>query len=374
VGLLKAVIVGGGIAGCSTAYYLAQLGHDVTLIERDSVAFHASGFAQGALNPVIRGSRQIEYQKFSDFSIGLHRQLAFDLSGHSSNEKYSNLNQKASVLLVKDEFQATAAKRIYESYLDDTDVDCRWLGLGELSHIDARISEDVVGGLYLGGAYDLDPYKFTLAIWQAAESLGANLVNLAVEGIAIKDGLAIGVRTSDLIIPADVVVIAAGPWTGGILNECGIFVPVSPLRGQILRLDAPDPPLKISFWWDKDYATSKPDGLVWVGTTEENVGFDAQTTEKARDLIIDSAIKMLPFLSQAKVVKQTACLRPMTPDNMPIIDSDLNVDGLVIASGGGRQGIALGPAIGISAAALVTGSEPPIDISGFSLSRFSDSK
>jgi glycine/D-amino acid oxidase-like deaminating enzyme len=80
---------------------------------------------------------------------------------------------------------------------------------------------------------------------------------------------------------------------------------------------------------------------------------------------------MLPYLEDAELVQQTACLRPMTPDKMPIIDASAGPEGLVISTGGGRQGIALGPGMGIATAALATGAESPIDVSGFSLSRFS---
>jgi len=136
-------------------------------------------------------------------------------------------------------------------------------------------------------------------------------------------------------------------------------------------LNAPDPPLKISLWWDTDYATTKSDGLTWIGTTEEEVDFDDRTTDAARDRIIASAVGMLPYLEDAELVQQTACLRPMTPDKMPVIDAEAGPEGLVISTGGGRQGIALGPGMGIATAALVAGTESPVDVSGFSLSRFS---
>ncbi len=367
---MKISIIGGGIAGCSTAYYLAKDGHDVTLFERDSLASHASGFAQGGLKPVIRGAREIEYQNLSDYSIGLHRDLAKQLAGDGPNSEYTNFHHKPSVMLVKEESEAAEMIRIYESYVDDTEFDVRWLGLGELSHIDARISGDVIGGLYVGTAYELDPYKLTLSLWQAAEQNGATMVNRGVTEIAVSGGRVTGVVTDDGVTAADAVVSAAGPWSVDMLAGVGVVVPVSPLKGQILRLDVPGPAMKMSLWWDTDYATTKADGLMWVGTTEEETGFDDRTSDEARYRIITSAVGMLPYLADAELVQQTACLRPMTPDKMPIIDAEAGPEGLVISTGGGRQGIALGPGMGIATAALVTGAEPPVDVSGFTLARF----
>lgn len=367
---MKISIIGGGIAGCSTAYYLAKDGHDVTLFERDSLASHASGFAQGGLKPVIRGAREIEYQNLSDYSIGLHRDLAKQLAGDGPNSEYTNFHHKPSVMLVKEESEAAEMIRIYESYVDDTEFDVRWLGLGELSHIDARISGDVIGGLYVGTAYELDPYKLTLSLWQAAEQNGATMVNRGVTEIAVSGGRVTGVVTDDGVTAADAVVSAVGPWSAEMLAGVGVVVPVSPLKGQILRLDAPGPAMKMSLWWDTDYATTKSDGLMWVGTTEEETGFDDRTSDEARYRIITSAVGMLPYLADAELVQQTACLRPMTPDKMPIIDAEAGPEGLVISTGGGRQGIALGPGMGIATAALVTGAEPPVDVSGFTLARF----
>ena len=245
------------------------------------------------------------------------------------------------------------------------------MSLGELSHIEARISPDVLGGMYVSEAYEVDPYKLTLALWQSAEQRGARIVNREVLEIGTTDDRVTGVETSDGMIAANAVVVAAGPWSPRMLANLGISIPVMPLKGQIIRLDAPAPPLKVSLWWGDNYATTKSDGLLWAGTTEEDVGFDDGITDAARDLIITSAVEMLPYLEEAELVQQTACLRPITPDRAPIIDAGAGPDGLTIVTGAGRQGIMLGPAMGIAAAALATGTEPPADVSAFSLARFS---
>ena len=361
-------IIGGGIVGCATAYYLSRDGHDVTLFERDSLAQHASGFALGGLNPPVGKVPSEAYLTLAEYSISLHRELSGLLTG-AGNER-PDFQQKPTLSLVKDPVEMAAMQQIHRAYANDSSVDVRWLGLGELSHIDARVSPSVLGGLYFGDTYELDPYRLTLALWQAAEQQGARLVNREVTEIAVNGDRVTGVVSADGAVAADAVVVAAGPWSAGVLSAVGVNVPVTPLRGQILRLDAPGPPLKVHFSWGSNYATSKADGLLWVGTTEEEVGFDDSTTDAARDQIIDHAVQVLPYLEDAQLVQQTACLRPMTPDRSPIIDAGHGPDGLVITTGGGRQGILLGPAMGSAAATLAAGTGAAVDLTAFSLARF----
>src|SRR5262249_36758090 len=92
-----------------------------------------------------------------------------------------------------------------------------------------------------------------------------------------------------------------------------IRVPVRgrPLQGQIVRLQAPGPPVVCSVGWGHNYATTKTDGLLWAGTTEEEAGFDEESTPAARDEIGAALMKMLPAMADAQVAQQTACLRPV---------------------------------------------------------------
>ena len=87
---MKILIIGGGIAGCSAAYYLSRDGHDVSLFERDSVASHASGFALGGIIPSFGDLPNNSYEVLSNYSIGLHRDLAEQLTGGNAE----NLNFK----------------------------------------------------------------------------------------------------------------------------------------------------------------------------------------------------------------------------------------------------------------------------------------
>ena len=88
-----------------------------------------------------------------------------------------------------------------------------------------------------------------------------------------------------------------------------------------------------------NYVDSKPDGLVWTGSTEEEAGFDDNPSSAARDTIWQNAAHMAPDLADAELVKQTACLRPVTPDGIPIVDRLPGWDNLYVATGAGRKGI-----------------------------------
>ena len=143
----------------------------------------------------------------------------------------------------------------------------------------------------------------------------------------------------------------------------GLRVEVRPLKGQILRLRAPGPPFECSIGWDGNYATTKPDGLLWTGTTEEEVGFDDNPTTDARDMIMASLLKMIPSVVDAQLVQQTACLRPLAADGEPLLGRVPGWDGVYMATGTGRKGILLGPAMGRITADIITkgGSDIPID-------------
>ena len=67
-----------------------------------------------------------------------------------------------------------------------------------------------------------------------------------------------------------------------------------------------------------DYVTSKANGLVWAGTTEEDVGFSDNPTEQGRKDIISNVSPFFPAISTGPVTSHTACLRPVTPDGLPI--------------------------------------------------------
>lgn len=359
------IVVGGGIAGCAAAYFLSQQGVSVLLFEKDSIAAHASGFAFGVLLPRLFDNPANPADELTKLSLDLHRQIAEQLSGPDEPLR----RDKASILLALTEQDADQYRDLYRSR-ESLIGDVRWLEYGELSHIEARIAPDIPGGLYLGDSAEINPGQFTNAMWMAAESAGASLVNAEVESISSDYSGSVTVQAGGETYSAGHVITAAGPWSTKLIETTGVTVPIEPLKGQIVRTHAPGPEMRASLWWDADYAGSKPDGLLWCGTTEERVGFNENPTESAQRGILASAQRVLPFLSDAEVVTQTACLRPVTADGLPVVGALADGSNVIVASGGGRNGIVLGPALGKVAADAVAGADTGIDAGFLSPSRF----
>jgi glycine oxidase len=364
------IVIGGGITGCAAAYYLARQGASVTLFEKDSIASHASGFAFGGI--LTRGGVE-EGHPLHGLALAadeLHTELEASLAAESGvDPEYVH---RAAVFLAMNEADAESCRQAYRRHLHDkrSDVHIRWLSRGELSHIEARIGPEVLGGLYHGDALEVEPYKLTFGLWQAAERRGAQLVNRSVTGLVKSGSRVRGVIAGDARLEAGAVVIASGPWSVEAGKWLGARLPVEPLKGQIIRLEAPQPHMEVSFWWGGDYCSTKSDGLLWVGTTEERAGFDENPTAAARDRITASAVRAFPYLREASLVKQTACLRPLSADRLPLVGLAPGVEGAVIATGAGRSGIELGPALGKAAAELALTRNAPFDISGLRPERF----
>src|SRR5207244_11262590 len=122
-------------------------------------------------------------------------------------------------------------------------------------------------------------------------------------------GRVTGVVLEREVLSCATAVLALGPWSAEASDWIGVPIDVRPLKGQILRLQAPGPAVKCSVGWGHNYATTKTDGLLWAETTEGEARFDEESTHARRDEIGPALLRMLPAMADARVAPQTACLR-----------------------------------------------------------------
>ena len=369
------VIVGAGAVGCATAYFLAKSGVKTTIIERESVASQASGFAAGTLVPLSGEGIPGPLEQLAQASFTMHIALWDQLKKESGIDFQAR--REPTLRVAFDDGDVQELRNLYQ-YCQQVEkfsgqFTINWLSAEEIVSIEPRLSPEITDALYIAEIGALDSYQYTLALLKAAEGYGAVLHNGTVRGLKKANDLVCGVKLADGELACEKVVIAMGPWTREAEAWTDIPMPISPLKGQILRLETPGPPLQHVISLRGNYLASKPDGLTWAGTTEEQVGFNNEPTQEARQSIMEAARKMMPSIAEAKLVLQTACLRPNTPDGLPIIDRVPGWDGVFVATGAARKGILLSLAMGQATADLVTQGHTQIPISQFDLDRFDKS-
>jgi glycine oxidase len=144
---------------------------------------------------------------------------------------------------------------------------------------------------------------------------------------------------------------------------------VEPVRGQILSLEAPRPPLRAIVWGEGAYLVPKANGSIVVGATEERVGFDCRTTTAGIAALLREAPRLVPALADCSFRDAWAGLRPDTPDHLPLIGPAPGVEGLYLAAGHFRNGVLLSPITGRLVADAILGRELPAAAHAFSPER-----
>ena len=365
----EVVIVGGGAAGCAVAYYLARSGVKATIIEGQGVATQASGYAAGGLDPLQGAGIPGPLAPFARECFQMHFNLWEDLQ----DETGLNFQGRtvSSIRVAFEEADFGDMENTLELFSAAEGFEARWLDAREIHDLEPRITPKAIGGLYSRGNGAVDSYQYTMALAEAAKKRGARLRSGKVCGLESSNGRVTEVQLEDGMVSCDWVVLAMGAWVRQAEAWLGIYIPVDPLKGEILRLGLPGPALDYDLSGGGGSLYAKPDGQVWCGATEEWRGFDRQVSESARRSILDRAVNLMPELTRAPVVMHTACLRPVTPDWLPIIGRLQRYDNVYLATGAGKKGILLSPGMGKCIADLITVGDTHLPIGSFGPQRFS---
>ena len=364
------IIVGGGIVGCLTAYLLARRGAEVTILEADAVGSHASGFAFGGLGPLDGSGIPDPLLDFSVWCFNRHVTIAEELREVTGIDTQFHIRDRLN--LAFNPADAVRCRADLEWQRSVAGFQAEWLDPAEAIRVEPRTNPACLGAAYYQGTGAVEAYRYNLATAQAAEKHGAIIRQRRVTGLLRRGGRCTGVSLESGSLEAGAVVLAGGPWMGMMADWCGVAIPVRPLKGQIIRLRLPANPMRASLNYRGSYAASKPDGLIWAGTTEEEAGFDEEITNAGRDKVMADLLRMAPTLAEAELVQQTACLRPLSADGMPIVGGVSGWENLYLATGGGRKGILWSTGMGQGLADLILegGSEVP-GLAALDLSRFS---
>lgn len=358
-------IIGGGAAGWAVAYYLAQAGVKATVIEREGVGSQASGFAAGGLNPLEGAGIPGPLGPFAWESFQLHRSL-YPMLSQQTGIDYQH-RTVSELKLAYREIDLPGLQETFDNLGPVDGFEVRWVGPVEVSHLEPRAAPGVIRGLYARGNEALDSMKLTQALATASD---LEVRAGEVVGLDGRAGKINKVLMADGEINCGQVVLALGPWSRKAEAWLDTYVPVDPLKGEILRLELPGGPLEHNLSAGGASIYAKPDGLAWCGTTEEWRGFDREPLEETRRSILKQIAGLLPEAARARLERHTACLRPVTPDWLPVLGLTPGWENVYQATGAGKKGILLAPGIGKSVAELMTVGETALSIGGFSPGRF----
>jgi glycine oxidase len=352
------LIVGGGVIGCAIAYYLGKAGVRATVLERGAVGSQASSVAAGMLAPLAES-----HGKDANLELGLRSLAMFpQLSQELMEEAGVDIEYAPKGILrvaVSEEEEGILRERI--AWGEELGVEVEWLPGEEARRLEPALSPEIRGALHSPKEAQVSSPHLTEALAQAAARRGARFrQNSEVVGF-LKEGSRIrGVRLADGRLEGDVVVVAAGAWSGNLGQWLGISIPVRPIRGQIFALkQLPTPVTRMIF--GNGYIAPKGDGTLLVGSTQEEAGFDSRPTAEGVADVLGRVLAMVPALRGATFCQAWAGLRPGSPDNLPILGPVEGLEGLILATGHFRNGILLAPITGKFIAELIAeGREEPL--------------
>jgi glycine/D-amino acid oxidase-like deaminating enzyme len=339
-------IVGGGIIGAATAAFLATASARVTLYEREAIAAAASGRNSGVIqhpfDPVLVGL----YRE----SLELYRALASESEG-----SFSLPAEPAGLLAVgwdegRARQHAAAWAAIYPEILSEV------LSGDSLREIEPALAPDVVACQVAIG-YPVVPATATRAFAALAEARGASLRIGREVGLAVRDGVAVGVDLDGEVQAAGSVVVAAGPWTPAIVDPSGTWRPIVSVWGVVADIVLAAPPNHVLEELEIDIEPadeSLSDGAGEVAFSLVTAGgasslgstFLESEPDASRfaDALRQRGARYVPEVAAAQIRGLRSCARPLTLDGRPLVGAIPGLDRAFVAAGNGPWGISTGPA------------------------------
>ncbi len=410
------LVIGGGVIGVCAAYYLAQSGRSVTLVERDEICAGASYGNAGLLVPshavplaapgVVSKGIKWMFNSASPFYI----KPRLDLNLLSWLWKFRGACTKGHVRraapLIRD--LSLASLDLYDELavldglefgfrrkgllalcnsnegLDELgkevevlrgiDLDAELLTPAEAAEREPDVQLDIVGAAYYAQDAHLTPDLFVKGLAEHLAANGMEVVSHAeVIDVAVEHGHVNTVCTTRGDFAPREVVLSAGSWSPEIGRRLGLRLPIQPAKGYHVTFKKPavGPSTPMILCEAKVGVGPMVGKLRFAGTLELG-GLDMGINRRRVNAILGAIPTYLPQLdpNEMELMEIWRGLRPCSPDGLPFIGRPCNLVNLVVAAGHATIGVSLGPITGKLVAEIIEGTDPSIDLSALAVDRF----
>lgn len=368
------LIIGGGIAGSSTAFHLAEQGRDVILLERGEIASEASGQNMGGLGGSGWGNNPNLLSYLTAGSVEIFKHIQIDM-GYDIEFRLSGT------------LTAIHTEEQYEYYQDDVasqrnnGYEIELFSAREARAIEPEANGELSGYMYRPQRGQADPVKTTRAFAHAAEVAGAT-INTGQNVVSITPMSAGGysIQTESSEFRCQTLVLATGAWCGPVGEMLGIKIPIVPIRGQMWATESL--PTRVlhtigstisSYTWSKSngsddvtppnlthkngrrmtrhlYGRQRKNGEIVFGGDRESLGYNTTPDPAGIEVNRGHAAEVIPLVASLPIARSWAGLMPFSLDGSPIIGKIPIRDNLFIVSGLASSGFGRGPMAGKLAA------------------------
>lgn len=362
------VIIGAGILGLSSGYWLAKAGARVVILDKGRVAWEASGRATGFLS--LRGEQPLEAPlavAANELWMTLDEELGYPTEWISGGRLWIALDQAE-----WDELQALCPQ------WRNAGIPVRLADGGEARRIAPCLSDAILGGLYTTRGGHANPQRASQAFaWAFRDRGGEVRENCPALDIRTTDGKVTAVRTPAGDIATPMVINCAGPQVALVASMVGIRVPIAPVRLEAM-VTVPLPRLfdVAMVGHGLSLRQTRRGNIHFNGGPHEWIDVDL-TSEPAKPNtpivrnIARRLAELFPSLAHVQALRSWAGIVEVTPDQTCIIERLSAPEGMIIATASGH-GFGLAPSLGQAIAGLALDGRSPITIAGLGLGRFAD--
>jgi glycine oxidase len=348
-------IVGAGIVGCAVAYECAARGASVTVIDARGVGRGATHASAGILAPAIEGHSP-SLLRLTRSSLLLFDRFVSRVRATSAIDV--EYERRGTLQVAIDASEAEGLSRA-SARLREAGVEHLFADGPEARKLEPALSPTVAAALLVPEHGYVAVEALTEALRDGAARQGAAFVPGRVDAVergSAGPRLVLGTQ----IVDCDAAIIAAGSWSSDLMSGAITPAPVTPVRGQLLRVRPDERVASRVVWGSRCYLVPWRSGELLVGATVEDVGFDERATVAGVHSLLTAAIELIPRVAGATFEEVRVGFRPKTRDELPIMGRSSHVPGLFHATGHYRNGVLLAPLTATLMADLVLdGREAP---------------
>ncbi|NRB47946.1 MAG: FAD-dependent oxidoreductase [Saprospiraceae bacterium] len=407
-------IIGGGIIGLSSAYYLSKAGKSVAILDKGPKKVASSHGNCGLVSPshvpplnsmdLVWKSMKWMFQKDAPFYI--KPQLNLDFARWMLGFVWNTNERQIQKSMMGRHQLLQSSQNLYEQLLEEEDIQCQWSKDGiimvyktekgfnqfektveahrpfgvdaepiigeDLKEKEPALVEDVYGAWY----YDIDAWV------KPDELVGGIKAKLIENGVQFYEGCEIqkfqqhktgeikAVASSDNTFSAENYILAAGAWSPLFEKQLGLKIPILPGKGYSMTMKSPAHSPKLPcFLMERKVVATPWNGTYRLGSTMEFTGYDLTPNKRRLEALKVGAAEYLKTPYTDEIYEEWCGFRPMTNDGLPIIDRSPKQKNLWLASGHGMLGLSMGAGTGKLISEMIMDKTPHIDPTPYTLCR-----